>query len=82
MDLSERYGSGTFDSYEDAVTKCKQILDEFLESAVTSNDTSDSLYMTWVMYGENPLIDGGYGGHFSTKAYVTLRCRELTSNSA
>lgn len=78
MDESERYSSGDFDSYSEAVDKCKEIIDEFLESAITANDTSESLYMCWLMYGENPFIAGGVEDMFSASQYTEQRCKELT----
>jgi hypothetical protein len=79
MDTSERYGSGVFETYEEAVAKCKEIIDEFLESALTPTDSADSLYICWQMYGENPFIDGKNLGDFTSRQYVKERCVVLTN---
>lgn len=80
MDENERYRSGGYQTFEDAVNKCKQILDEFLTDAKSVNDTPESLYMTWRMYGENPFVVGGKTSEkFIASEYVENRCVELTS---
>lgn len=81
MDTSEEYNSGICSTYNEAVDKCKKIIDDFLESALTANDTADSLYMTWVQYGENPKIDGDNLGNFSTKKYVEEKCKNIIADS-
>ena len=78
MDESERYSSGTYTTYEEAVEKCKQIVDEFLEDAISPEDSVDSLYTCWLMYGENPFIIGENVGDFSSTEFAKLRCEKLT----
>lgn len=80
MDPSEEYNSGVFSTHNEAVAKCKEIIDDFLESALTAKVTPDSLYMYWLMYGENPKIDCKKPGDFSTKQYVQVRCNELAKD--
>lgn len=77
MDENESYGSGTFSTYEEAVAKCKDIINEFLESAILPADTAEGLYMTYVMYGETPHITGSNLGNFSSNDYARLKCSEL-----
>lgn len=78
MDESERYSSGAYTTYEEAVEKCKQIVNEFLEDAISPKDSADSLYTTWLMYGENPFVDGGTENYFSSSQYAKKRCEVLT----
>ncbi len=80
MDRSEEYNSGIFNTYDEAVDKCKSILNEFLEDAVRPNDSADSLHTCWLMYGENPLIFGDATGNFSSSEFVKQRCEELTNS--
>lgn len=77
MDKSEEYNSGTFDTYEEAVLKCKAILNDFLESAYQPGDTAETLYGTYVQYGETPLIWGENLGDFDSSDYARLRCGEI-----
>lgn len=78
MDESEEYNSGTFNTYEEAVAKCKRIIDEFLESAHQPGETAEQLYGTYVMFGETPLIDGSKTGDFSANDYCRERCKLIT----
>lgn len=80
MDESESYDSGSFSTYEEAVAKCKIIIDDFLKDAVRPGDTSEGLYSTFIMYGETPHIDGEKLGNFSALEYAKWKCQELTSN--
>lgn len=78
MDESEEYNSGTFNTYEEAVSKCRQIIDEFLESAHKPGETAEQLYGTYVMYGDTPVIHGEKPGNFSANDYCRERCKYLT----
>lgn len=74
MDESEEYNSGIFNTYEEAVSKCKKIIDDFLESAHQPGETATQLYETYVMYGETPIIWGDGLGNFSSNDYCRERC--------
>ena len=80
MDKDEEYNSGTFDTYEEAVAKCKAILDDFLESAYQPGDTADGLYGTYVHYGETPLVLGENLGTFDANQYARIRCQQIVKN--
>ncbi|OYX42420.1 hypothetical protein B7Y94_03500 [Candidatus Saccharibacteria bacterium 32-49-12] len=77
MDKSQEYNSGVYDTYGEAVSKCKAILDDFLESAYQPGDTAETLYSTYVHYGETPIIWGDNLGDFDSNDYARLRCREI-----
>jgi hypothetical protein len=77
MDESEEYNSGMFETYEEAVAKCKEILDDFLESAYQPGDIAESLYGTYTQYGETPLIYGENLGAFDSNKYARVRCMEV-----
>jgi hypothetical protein len=81
MDESESYNSGSFSTYEEAVAKCKTIIDDFLGDAVRPDDTPEGLYSTFVMYGETPHICGEKLGNFSATDYARQRCSDLTNAS-
>lgn len=78
MDESEEYNSGTFNTYEEAVSKCKAILDDFLESAYRPGDTAEQLYGTYVHYGETPIIWGPESGSFDSNEYAKERSRVIS----
>lgn len=77
MDISAEYNSGTYDTYEEAVSKCKNILDDFLESAYQPGDSADQLYNTYVNFGETPLIWGENLGDFDSNEYARMKCIEI-----
>lgn len=78
MDKDEEYNSGTYDTYDEAVAKCKAILDDFLKDAYQSGDTAESLYNTYVMYGETPVIWGENLGAFDANEYAKEQCEIIT----
>lgn len=80
MDKSEEYNSGSYDTYEEAVSKCKEIVDDFLESAYQPGDTADGLYGTYVHYGETPLVWGEDPGTFDANQYARMRCQQIVKN--
>lgn len=80
MDRGAEYNSGTFDTYEEAVTKCKAILDDFLESAYKPGETAEQLYDTYVMFGETPIIWGKNLGSFDSNVYARERCEQITKS--
>ena len=53
MDENERYKLGEFDDCAAAIAACKEIVDEFLASTWGK---SEDLYVTYVMFGEDPFI--------------------------
>ena len=78
MEKSESYSSGVYDTYEEAVVKCKEIIDGFLESAKNTDENTEQLYSTFVMYGETPHIHGEKLGDFSATNYAKQRCKEMS----
>ncbi len=90
MDASERYKRGEFDTLEEAITACKEIVDQFLLAASASDSykkspykpgtESENLYAYYVMFGEDPFITGDkphVGIYFSAWNYAKQRCREI-----
>lgn len=78
MDKNAEYNSGSFDTYEEAVSKCKAILDDFLESAYQPGEDAEQLYGTYVQYGETPIIWGDNLGDFDSNEYARVRCMEIS----
>jgi len=52
MDESERYKDGEYNTYDEAVAKCKAIVDDYLDSALEPSMTSEQLYTSYQMFGE------------------------------
>lgn len=79
MDESARYKDSEHGSYEEAVEKCKSIVDEFLISDLKYNDTAETLYCSYTMFGEDPFIIGNRKYEFSSWDYAKERCAVLTA---
>jgi hypothetical protein len=79
MDEDERYRSGDYDTFEEAVQACQTIVDKFLLNQYEPGMTSDKLYDQYVSFGEDPFIRGP-GSNFSAWNYARQRCEALCSN--
>lgn len=80
MDESERYRAGEFATAEEAVARCRQIVDEYLDDAqkIEENSTATALWQSYVMFGEDPFVvaKGAEPVHFSAWTYARERCEE------
>jgi hypothetical protein len=83
QDEDERYASGGFDSYEDAVAKCKGIVEQCLEQIYKPGMTADHMYRTYQVFGEDPWIRGKPEGQpfFSAWDYARSRVDEICGPS-
>lgn len=78
MDESANYDLGTFETAESAIEACKRIVDEFLVSAHCPGITAQSLYMSYIMFGEDPyIVSQGEDVAFSAWTYAKQRCELL-----
>ena len=77
MDEDERYKDGEYGTYDEAVAKCKVIVDEYLKSALKPGMTAEQLYTSYQMFGEDPFIIGNEKYEYSSWDYAKLRCGEL-----
>jgi len=79
QDADERYESGVFDSYVDALAKCKEIVEECLREQLKPGMTPDELYHMYVMFGEDPWIPEtpADASRFSAWEYARTRSREI-----
>ncbi|MCU4653508.1 hypothetical protein N8I71_11745 [Roseibacterium sp. SDUM158016] len=74
----ERYRYGAFGNYDEAVAACRQIVDEYLDSA--SADTAEALWDSYTSFGEDPWIDAPPptgSERFSAWTYAKQRAFEL-----
>jgi hypothetical protein len=62
--------SGTFPTYEAAVSHCKRIVDEFLDSNWEPGISAEHLMEKFAMFGEDPTASNGEGVSFSGWDYA------------
>ena len=79
MDESENYELGSFDTLDDAITASKRIVDEYLSSAYKQGTSTNELFKSFLMFGEDPYIiaSGVEGVLFSARDYARQKCAEL-----
>jgi hypothetical protein len=78
MDADERYTLGEFESLDAAIIACKEIVDDYLRSALEPGMPAGKLYLSFVLFGENPYIATTDGiSRFSAWDYAELRSKEL-----
>ena len=80
-DESENYTLGNYDSLDAAVAAAKQVVDEYLASALEPGMDASSLYSSYTAFGEDPYILGPEprGVLFSAWDYARERCHALCS---
>ncbi len=78
MDESERYCAGSFDTFEQAIAKCKQIIDWSLSESAEITKDAQSLLKSYGMYGDSPFIVGpNIKNNFSASGYAIKRSYEI-----
>jgi hypothetical protein len=77
MDESERYCAGEYDTEEEAVNKCKAIVESSLEGSKKIESNAADLYASYTMFGEDPFIMGPTNGNFSAWDYAKQRSKEI-----
>lgn len=78
-DSKERYKSCEYSTLEEAVAKCKSIVDDYLLSALEPNMSFKELYASYTMFGEDPFIQSDEKVEFSAWKYAEEQSRLLTS---
>jgi hypothetical protein len=56
MDESERVTHGVFDTADEAIAACKQIVDECLEPMLGPGMTARALYEQYMGFGDDPFV--------------------------
>jgi hypothetical protein len=79
MKEEERYQSGDYATLEEAVKKCQEIVDSFLDDQYKPGMSSDALFEQYAHFGEDPFIRGPESD-FSAWNYARQRCDELCRN--
>ena len=58
MDEGERYPVGSYDTFAEALEKCKEITITSLKHLYEKGMTPDELHAQWSSFGEDPFIRG------------------------
>lgn len=78
MDESERYKAGEYDTAEEAIAKCKEIVDSFFNDKELLKQDYDGLVTSYVMFGEDPfIISEDKSCKFSARDYARQKAEEL-----
>ena len=84
MDKDERYPAASYDSLEEALQKCREIVIRSLEDLYEKGIIPENLSAQWSMFGEDPFITGAGGGGpvpFSARKFVTAElCQGIIEN--
>jgi hypothetical protein len=79
-DESERYKLGEFETREDALTACKQKVDEYFERIEMGKYNFKELWEGYMLYGEDPfIINDDAADRFSAWEYAKQRCQEYSA---
>jgi len=83
QDESERYKHGEYQTWEEAVATCKQIVDAELLPLYKPGKSAAELYYSYTSFGEDPFIrPAPHGERFSAWEYARQRCDEIVTNGA
>jgi hypothetical protein len=82
MDEDERVTAGSYDSLEEALAKCREIVIRSLNDFYEKGITPEKLSAQWSMFGEDPFVVGGGGSvPFSARKFVTAElCQGIIEN--
>ncbi len=81
MDESERYASGVFHTYDQALKHARRIVDRSLLDLMEPGKSADDLIASYVMFGEDPWIRPTPEGteRFSAREYARDRAPDIVS---
>ncbi len=84
MDEDERYSSGEFQTYSEALRHAKRIVDKSLRDLHETGKSADDLIASYVSFGQDPWIRPTPQGteRFSARAYAPQRAHEIVAGSA
>ena len=78
MDENERYQIGEYETEEEAISVCKQVVDDYLLSSYEPSMTAEQLLENYVNFGDDPFIrGGGTENSFSAWDYAKTRVFEI-----
>jgi len=77
-DEEERYKLDEYDSCQEAMDACKEIVDEFINKGYSEGMSFKELWEGYMMFGEDPFIQSDDPEcKFSAWNYAKQRCLEL-----
>ena len=78
-DESERYSAGSFDSMEEAIKKCEEIVVRSLKEFYKDGITADQLKAQWLMFGDDPFVVGpAEGVPYSARDFIDIKlCKKV-----
>jgi hypothetical protein len=79
IDEPGMYEKESYVDLELAQARAREIVDEFLLSAVTPGMSAEGLWSQWVYFGDNPIVCGGdtTSVNFDAWVYVKERCQAM-----
>ncbi len=80
MNEDEAYTLSGFNTAEDALAKCKAIVDGHLEDCAKQHDTIDAIYQCYTMFGEDPVMiarNGAPNVEFSGWNYAKVQAQHF-----
>lgn len=78
MDKDERYKYGEYDTVEEAINECMNIIESSI--VYVEGATADELFSTYCMFGEEPYIISDEEVHFNARDYAREYCKLLEIN--
>ena|SRR5207249_1261242 len=82
MDEDERYEARAFETYTDAVEKCKEIVEQSLQEQLEPGMTAEQLFGAYRGCGDDPWVSETPEGveRFSARDYARRRSQELCAD--
>ena len=85
MDEDEQWSAGSFGTFEEAVTKAKQIVDTSIDEAFKAGGTESEIYEHYARWGRDPFIvavdEPQEGATFSARDYAKERCSAMANKT-
>lgn len=78
MDDDSEYQEGRYRTWEEAVERCKGIVDACLKHLHEPGMSAGRLWSQYVMFGEDPFVVPRDGVGFSAWKYARRRCAEIS----
>jgi hypothetical protein len=77
MDESRRWERGQYDTVEEAIGACKEMVDAWLQDHYRPGMTAEELEKGYKMFGDDPFVPGVDPEAFSAWSYASQRARVI-----
>jgi hypothetical protein len=85
QDLEERWEQGTYDTVDEALTVCCELVEQSRKGEYRPGIAADALYDRYMSFGDDPfivVIEGtDESAKFSARSYANERCRVICAKS-